>query len=172
MGGKEPTYFLRARYLQAIQEAGGVPLVLPLVQGRAQQTFLMQRLDGLLVTGSGSDLAPQFYGERQQYPFQRMSDERAQLELGLSKIAFEHHVPTFGICGGMQSMNVALGGRLIQDIPGQIPTKIQHLQKNSFPLQFLKKPELSKFQVFFSKTCLGIFEDLNQRLHQLKKMER
>jgi putative glutamine amidotransferase len=91
----------------------------------------MQRLDGLLVTGSGSDLAPQFYGERQQYPFQRMSDERAQLELGLSKLAFEHHVPTFGICGGMQSMNVALGGTLIQDIPGQIPTKIQHLPKKS-----------------------------------------
>ncbi len=131
MGGKEPTYFLRARYLQAIQEVGGVPLVLPLVVGRAQQTFLLQRLDGLLVTGSGSDLAPQFYGESQQYPFQQMSDERARLELGLSKLAFEHQVPTLGICGGMQSMNVALGGTLIQDIPAQIPTKIQHLQKNS-----------------------------------------
>ena len=131
MGGKEPTYFLRARYLQAILEAGGVPLVLPLIQGRGQQTFLLQRLDGLLVTGSGSDLAPQFYGERQRYPFQQMSNERAQLELGLSKLAFEHHVPTLGICGGMQSMNVALGGTLIQDIPGQISTKIQHMQKKS-----------------------------------------
>jgi putative glutamine amidotransferase len=60
-----------------------------------------------------------------------MSDERAQLELGLSKLAFEHHVPTFGICGGMQSMNVALGGTLIQDIPNQIATKIQHLPKKS-----------------------------------------
>ncbi len=131
MGGKEPTYFLRARYLQAIQEAGGVPLVLPLVLGRTQHAFLLQRLDGLLVTGSGSDLAPQFYGESQQYPFQKMSEERARLELGLSKLAFEQQVPTFGICGGMQSMNVALGGTLIQDIPAQITTKIQHLQKKS-----------------------------------------
>jgi len=131
MGGKEPTYFLRARYLQAIQEAGGMPLVLPLVLDRAQQTFLLQRLDGLLVTGSGSDLAPRFYGEPQRYPFQRMSEERAQLELGLSKLAFEHQVPTLGICGGMQSMNVALGGTLIQDIPAQISTKIQHLPKKS-----------------------------------------
>jgi putative glutamine amidotransferase len=131
MGGKEPTYFLRARYLQAIQEAGGVPLVLPLVLSRTQQTFLLQRLDGLLVTGSGSDLAPGFYGEAQQYPFQQMSEERARLELGLSKLAFEHQVPTLGICGGMQSMNVALGGTLIQDIPAQIATKIQHLQKKS-----------------------------------------
>ena len=131
MGGKEPTYFLRARYVQAIQEAGGVPLVLPLVVSRSRQALLLQQLDGLLVTGSGSDLAPQFYGESQQYPFQQMSEERARLELGLSKLAFEHQVPTLGICGGMQSMNVALGGTLIQDIPAQLTTKIQHLQKTS-----------------------------------------
>ena len=131
MGGKEPTYFLRARYLQAIQEAGGVPLVLPLVSNRTQQNFLLQRLDGLVVTGSGSDLAPQHYGESQQYPFQQMSEERARLELGLSQLAFEHQVPTLGICGGMQSMNVALGGTLIQDISAQFSTKIQHLQKRS-----------------------------------------
>ncbi len=131
MGGKEPTYFLRARYLQAIQEAGGVPLILPLIRGRSQQLFLLQRLDGLLVTGSGSDLAPQLYGEQQRYPFQHMSEERAQLELGLAKLAFKYLVPTFGICGGMQSMNVALGGTLIQDIPAQIATRIQHLPKKS-----------------------------------------
>ena len=131
MGGKEPTYFLRARYIQAIQESGGVPFVLPLVTGRAQQTFLLQQLDGLLVTGSGSDLDPRFYREQQEYPFQQMSEERAQLELGLSKLAFEQQVPTLGICGGMQSMNVALGGTLIQDIPSQIATRIQHLQKTS-----------------------------------------
>ena len=131
MGGKEPTYFLRARYLQAIQAAGGVPLVLPLDLARTQQALLLQRLDGLLVTGSGSDLAPRFYGESQHYPFKKMSEARARMELSLSKLAFEHQVPTLGICGGMQSMNVALGGTLIQDIPAQVATKIQHLQKNS-----------------------------------------
>jgi len=126
MGGKEPTYFLRARYLQAIQDAGGVPLVLPLVRGLAKQKYLLQRLDGLLVTGSGSDLDPELYGEKQRYSFQRMSEERAQLELGLSKLAFRQGLPTLGICGGMQSMNVALGGTLLQDISSQLSTKIQH----------------------------------------------
>ncbi|PJA80698.1 MAG: gamma-glutamyl-gamma-aminobutyrate hydrolase, partial [Nitrospirae bacterium CG_4_9_14_3_um_filter_51_5] len=116
MGGKEPTYFLRARYLQAIQDAGGMPIVLPLVRGLAKQKYLLQRLDGILVTGSGSDLAPELYGETQRYPFQRMSEERAQFELGLSKLAFRQGLPTLGICGGMQSMNVALGGTLLQDI--------------------------------------------------------
>ncbi len=131
MGGKEPTYFLRARYLQAIQEAGGVPLVLPLDITKTQQTRLLQHVDGLLVTGSGSDLSPKFYGESQQYPFKKMSESRAKMELGLSKLAFDYQIPTLGICGGMQSMNVAMGGTLIQDIPAQINTKIQHLQKNS-----------------------------------------
>jgi putative glutamine amidotransferase len=126
MGGKEPTYFLRARYLQAIQDAGGIPIVLPLVRGRIKQEHLLQRLDGLLVTGSGSDLAPELYGERQQVPFPRMSEERAQLELGLSKLAFRRGLPTLGICGGMQSMNVALGGTLFQDISSQLTTSIQH----------------------------------------------
>jgi putative glutamine amidotransferase len=60
-----------------------------------------------------------------------MSEERAQLELGLSKLAFRHGLPTLGICGGMQSMNVALGGTLIQDIPSQMATKIQHRPSKS-----------------------------------------
>lgn len=131
MGGKEPTYFLRARYLQAIQETGGVPIVLPLVRGEGHHRLLLKQLDGLLVTGSGWDLDPKLYGERKQFPFQQMSEERAQLELGLSRLAFSLKVPTFGICGGMQSMNVALGGTLIQDIPSQIQTRLQHSPRKS-----------------------------------------
>ncbi|MCA9476373.1 MAG: gamma-glutamyl-gamma-aminobutyrate hydrolase family protein, partial [Nitrospira sp.] len=96
MGGKEPTYFLRARYLQAIQETGGVPIVLPLVRGEGHHRLLLKQLDGLLVTGSGWDLDPKLYGERKQFPFQQMSEERAQLELGLSRLAFSLKVPTFG----------------------------------------------------------------------------
>ena len=131
MGGKEPTYFLRARYLQAIQDAGGVPLVLPLTPNPATQKLLLEQCSGLLVTGSGSDLAPGWYGERKRYPFKQMSEDRARLEIGLSKLAFRNGVPTLGICGGMQSMNVALGGTLIQDIPAQIKTTIEHLPSTS-----------------------------------------
>lgn len=126
MGGREPTYFLRARYLQAIQETGGVPLVFPLVRGKGLHEHLLQCVDGILVTGSGWDLDPELYGERQRFKFRRMSEERAQLELGLTKLAFDRQIPTLGICGGMQSMNVALGGTLIQDISSQIETSLQH----------------------------------------------
>lgn len=131
MGGKEPTYFLRALYLEAIEAVGGLPLVLPLVTDTPSQRLLLAKVDGLLVTGSGSDLAPELYGERQRFKFRRMSRQRSLLELGIAKLAYQSGVPTLGICGGMQSMNVALGGTLIQDICSQVPTTIPH--QPSFP---------------------------------------
>ena len=57
-GGREPTYFLRARYSRAIEELGGIPLVLPLLAVRATRRRLLRQLDGLLLTGSGPDLPP------------------------------------------------------------------------------------------------------------------
>ena len=127
MGGKEPTYFLRARYMRAIEDAGGIPVVLPLLSNRAAWRQVVAHVDGLLITGSGSDLAPEFYGERQRHKFARMSRERATMELGIAKAAYRADVPMLGICGGMQSINVALGGTLYQDIAAQLKTPIDHL---------------------------------------------
>lgn len=127
MGGKEPTYFLRARYMKAIEDAGGIPVVLPLLSDRGAWRQMMAHVHGLLVTGSGSDLAPEFYGERQRHKFARMSRERATMELGIAQMAYRADVPMLGICGGMQSLNVALGGTLYQDITAQLKTPIDHL---------------------------------------------
>ena len=131
MGGKEPTYFLRARYAESIEDAGGLPILFPLVTDKARQNQLLGQVDGLLITGSGSDLDPELYGERQCVPFRQMSQQRSDLELGLSKLAYRASVPTLGICGGMQSINVALGGTLIQDIAVQHSTEIAHLPPGS-----------------------------------------
>ena len=131
MGGKEPTYFLRARYTQAIEDAGGLPILFPLVSDLARQKQLLSQVDGLLITGSGSDLDPEIYGERQCIPFRQMSKQRSDLEIGISRLAYRGQVPTLGICGGMQSINVALGGTLIQDIAVQHSNEIAHLPPGS-----------------------------------------
>lgn len=131
MGGKEPTYFLRARYMKAIEDAGGIPVVLPLLSNRAGWRQVVAHVHGLLVTGSGSDLASELYGERQRHKFARMSRERATMELGVAKAAYRADVPMLGICGGMQSLNVALGGTLYQDIAAQLKTPIDHLPSHS-----------------------------------------
>ncbi|MDD9820932.1 MAG: gamma-glutamyl-gamma-aminobutyrate hydrolase family protein [Nitrospira sp.] len=126
MGGREPTYFLRALYPKAIEEAGGIPLLLPLLSNRAAWRQMVAHIHGLLVTGSGSDLAPELYGETPRYRLTLMSTARATMELGIVRTGYLADVPMLGICGGMQSMNVALGGTLYQDIRAQLHTPIEH----------------------------------------------
>ena len=128
-GGREPTYFLRARYIRAIEELGGIPLVLPLVADRTARRRLLQQLDGLLLTGSGPDLPPSLYGERQRYPFGTVSDRRASCELDFVHLARRADLPLLGICGGMQTINVACGGSLFQDIASQVTKPLQHRQR-------------------------------------------
>jgi putative glutamine amidotransferase len=128
-GGREPTYFLRARYIRAIEELGGVPLVLPLHADRTTRRHILHSLDGLLITGSGPDLPPSLYGERQRFPFTIVSERRASFELDIVRLAKQADLPLLGICGGMQTMNVACGGSLIQDIPAQISKPLQHRQQ-------------------------------------------
>lgn len=126
MGGREPTYFLRARYLQAIEQAGALPIMLPLVMSKAQHRQLLTHVDGLLLTGSGADLDPQLYGEPQRYAFRIMSPARAHLEIGITVLAHRAGIPLLGICGGMQSINVAFGGTLIQDLARDVGTRLRH----------------------------------------------
>lgn len=129
MGGREPTYFLRARYIRAIEELGGIPLILPLVAGSSARRRLLDRVDGLLMTGSGPDLPPSLYGERQRYKFPLVSERRADFELELVRQSRMRELPMLGICGGMQAINVACGGSLFQDIPAQVPNAMDHRQK-------------------------------------------
>lgn len=130
MGGREPTYFLRARYIRAIEEIGGIPLILPLVAEAAARRRLLDQVDGLLLTGSGPDLPPRLYGERQRYKFPLVSARRADFELELVRLARARDFPLLGICGGMQTVNVACGGSLFQDIPSQVEHALNHRQKS------------------------------------------
>lgn len=128
-GGREATFFLRARYVRAIEDLGGVPVILPLAEDRADRRRLLKNLDGLLFTGSGPDLAPSLYGERQRYKFRVMSRRRADFELDVARMAAASGLPVLGICGGMQALNVAFGGSLIQDIDGELDSPLLHRQK-------------------------------------------
>jgi putative glutamine amidotransferase len=128
MGGREPTYFVRARYVRAIEELGGVPLILPLVADTASRRRLLEGLDGVLLTGSGPDLPPRLYGERQRYKFPLVSERRVSFELDMVRHARKQNLPLLAICGGMQTMNVACGGSLFQDIPSQVPDALPHRQ--------------------------------------------
>ena len=130
-GSREPTLFLRARYMQAIEAMGGVPLILPVTASKEIQEALLSKIQGLLMTGSGPDIDPALYGETQQFRFKKMSPERAGSELALVRTALEADLPVLGICGGAQLMNVAFGGSLYQDIASQIAGALDHRQKTA-----------------------------------------
>jgi putative glutamine amidotransferase len=127
--GEEPTVYLRTRYVRAIEAQGGIPLLLPIVSNRSAIGKLLDRIDGLLITGSGPDIDPALYGEPSRFSFRIMRPERTGFEMILARSAMRRALPTLGICGGMQMLNVAFGGTLIQDIASEVKDHLEHRQK-------------------------------------------
>ncbi len=126
-GGKIATCFLRDRYVHAIETTGGIPLILPPLDLPSRSArLILDRLDGLLLTGSGPDIDPALYGERRRFRFKTIDPKRFSLERELVRYALKREMPILGICGGMQLLNVAAGGSLYQDIKNQVPKAMQH----------------------------------------------
>src|SRR2546428_11711108 len=106
----EATIFIRNRYVTAIEAAGGIPVILPVITGQAHSSAILDRLDGLVLTGSGPDIDPRRYGERKRFPFKVMSPERTDSEIALVTEARRRGPPVLGLCGGLPLLKVALGG--------------------------------------------------------------
>lgn len=108
---------LPSTYAVAIESVGGVPVLLPPVAPYdASATAVVQRLDGLVVSG-GADVDPARYG---QEPHQRTGSprpDRDSWELALLEAAAARALPTLGVCRGMQVMAVGAGGSLVQHVP-------------------------------------------------------
>ena len=105
-------------YVEGVAGAGGAPVVLPPVGDESSAEALIHSLDGLLLSG-GSDLDPGYYGEEPVPELGVTLPERDAFEMALVGLALRRGMPVFGICRGMQVLNVALGGTLYQDLPSQ-----------------------------------------------------
>lgn len=124
----EDTFYLRRYYSEAIEAAGGIPIHIPLIPRREYLAALCARLDGLVLSGSNSDLDPQLYGEEPHPKLGPVVPERDETDLLLLELAEARAIPVLAICFGMQSLNVARGGTLVQDIESQIANPIKHEQ--------------------------------------------
>ena len=116
---------LRATYLAALENARLVPIVAAPLRGESSAEAVIKRIDGLVLTG-GADVNPARYGAKPHPRLGEISDFRDEWELALLRAARMANVPVLAICRGAQILNVALGGSLIQDLPSQRPSDINH----------------------------------------------
>lgn len=116
---------LRTTYLAAIENARLVPLITAPLHGKSAAESLIARIDGLVLTG-GADVDPARYGEAPHPSLGTLSDSRDGWEIALVHAARHDNLPLLAICRGAQILNVALGGTLIQDLPSQHESEINH----------------------------------------------
>lgn len=124
---------LRDCYYKQVVAAGGVPVALPPVADTAVVINTLDRLDGLIFTG-GADYNPLWGGEQPERALGNVNKERDLAELLTVGLAYNRQIPMLGICRGMQTLALALGGKLTQDIystdseQGKVPHRIKHSQ--------------------------------------------
>jgi putative glutamine amidotransferase len=121
----QPTILLMQSYVNAILQAGGVPVLIPSLVAEDGWDALYARLDGILFSGGGDIALEHFAGE----PHPRIDDvdpARDSVELRMIRAAASDGKPFLGICRGCQLVNVGLGGTLYTHIPDQLPSALDH----------------------------------------------
>jgi putative glutamine amidotransferase len=110
-------------YVESVRRAGGEPIEVNAEGERPEH--ILARVDGIMLTGGG-DVDPALYGETPHATFDPVESGRDRFEIELTRAALARGVPCLAICRGMQLLNVAMGGTLIQDIPSQVPGALGH----------------------------------------------
>ena len=153
-------------YIEALQGAGGLPVLIPQSLPDEDVQQLYGHLHGLVLPGGG-DLDPQLYGAARHPATDSVDPERDRVELYLTRQAVADHKPFFGICRGVQVLNVALGGTLYQDVPSELDNPQPH---------YFRAPEFQRDHLGHTiqveedsllARCLGTpLVEVNSRHHQ------
>jgi putative glutamine amidotransferase len=123
--------WLRFDYLHAVSKAQGLPSIIapgftnPLDEAATVAAEILDNCDGLLLSG-GTDVDPKVFGETPHQALGRVDAPRDPFEITLVCEAVRRDMPVLGICRGLQVLNVALGGTLIQDIPSDVEDALVH----------------------------------------------
>lgn len=118
-------------YVKVVEMAGGVPMILPVVTNKIIAQAQIMLIDGLILSG-GYDVDPLLFGEQPDKRIGYVDPDRDNHEIWLVKSAAHLKLPVFGICRGIQLINIAFGGTIYQDLDA-VPGVIKHMQnaKNS-----------------------------------------
>ncbi len=157
-------------YSNAVERAGGAPVLIPLQLSEPTLRAIYSRIDALLLAG-GVDVHPKEFGEEVAPYCGEIDPARDETELRVTRWALDDGHPILGICRGIQMLNVAAGGSLYQDIPSQLQTDISHAYRKGDPYNLRAHPvefePSSRVAQVFGTTRL----DVNSLHHQsLKKI--
>ena len=121
-------FYLGRDYSEAVEAAGGVPIHISLIPKPDYIEAVVEDLEGILLPGSDTDVDPLRYGQDPHPELGTVQAIKDQTDLLVIEAAEQKGIPLFAICFGMQILNVARGGTLIQDIRSQVPDAIKHQQ--------------------------------------------
>ncbi|MCQ2267878.1 MAG: gamma-glutamyl-gamma-aminobutyrate hydrolase family protein [Bacteroidaceae bacterium] len=153
---------MKATCTRSIELAGGIPYILPVTTDVDLLEDILERLDGVMMTG-GEDVNPAYYNAEPHEKLGGVNDQRDDFELMLFKKASDRSMPIFGVCRGLQLINVAMGGTLIQDIPSEKPSDINHA---AYSLGADAAHEISITNGSLTAEILGSSYAVNSRHHQ------
>lgn len=117
--------YVPEEYTAALEISGGLPLCLPVLEKPETIAAILERVDGLLLTG-GPDINPRFFDQEPRSGLGEVDTSLDFMELEAAKKALEMGLPILGICRGIQILTAASGGGLIQDIPTETENTLSH----------------------------------------------
>ena len=127
-----PRFILAENYVHAVLLGGGAPMILPPHLVGPALRSIYEHLDGLILSGGG-DVHPSSFGEEDGGSLRSVDEQRDRTELALARWAMANDLPLLAICRGVQVLNVAAGGTLIQDIPAQVANALGHSNPDAPP---------------------------------------
>jgi putative glutamine amidotransferase len=131
-----PMVAVQESYVRSVQNAGGIPILIPLGLREPELQVILERVDGLLFTGGG-DIDPARFKGQAHPSVHQVDPDRDEVEIHLVKGAIRTEKPFLGICRGIQVANVALGGDLYTDIASYLPGSLKHEHVNARPWSHL-----------------------------------
>ena len=142
-------YNLNTNYVDAVLDAGGLPIIIPIIRNEEDAERYLDTIDGIIFSG-GIDISPLNYDENPLKEINRMSSVRDNYEIMLFKKAYERKMPILGICRGSQLMNVCLGGNLYQDINIQVGDSLGHSPSSMAGDEFFHSSKIEKDSNFYN----------------------
>lgn len=161
----EQRFVVNEPYVEGITNCGGIPICIPL-----ESEEIVDSIDGLLLTG-GFDIDPKYYNENAHPQLGVVTARRDEAEMQLVKKCLDKNIPIFGICRGIQLLNVYFGGTLYQHIDAQYSTNIPHQQKEGRTVATHKVTveKESKLYSIVQKECFQVNSMHHQGIRKLGK---